>query len=66
MDKAFCKGCGVEIGWGITAAKNKKIPLDLPPEKRLIEGRSGKYHVVDAYTSHHATCPQSDQFRKSE
>ena len=65
MDKSFCKGCGVEVGWGVTS-KDKKVPLDLPPEKRYIEGRSGKYIVVDTFTSHFATCPQADQFRKEK
>ena len=57
-----CNGCGVEIVWGVTA-KGSKVPLN-PPEKRYIQGRSGKYIMVDTHTSHFATCPQADQFRK--
>jgi hypothetical protein len=50
--------------WGITA-KGSKVPMDLP-EKRYIQGRSGRYIMVDTHTPHHATCPEVDMFRKEK
>jgi hypothetical protein len=39
--------------------------MDLP-EKRYIQGRSGRYIMVDTHTPHHATCPEVDMFRKEK
>jgi len=42
-----CRGCGKWIGWGVTK-NGKNIPFD---------------HGDENFTSHWATCPNSNQFR---
>lgn len=59
---AECKSCKAQIIWAETD-KGKKIPLDVKAEKRfIIKGCVAL--IVDTYTSHFATCPDADKFRK--
>lgn len=62
MSPPRCSGCQAEIVWGLTA-KGNKVPMD-PPEKRYVQGKLGRYHMVDTHMPHHATCPNVDLFRK--
>lgn len=50
--------------WGLTA-KGAKVPMD-PPTKRYVQGRSGRYIMVETHDPHHATCPNVDMFRKEK
>ena len=68
---AKCKACQAEMIWAETD-KGRRIPLDATPEKRFllgdeVEGSWGDTRIatmVDVYTSHFATCPNANQFRK--
>lgn len=63
---AACSTCGGEIVWA-TSERGRPLPLDAKPEKRILVEETGKARiarVVDAYTSHFATCPQADQHRR--
>ena len=64
---ALCKGCGAEIIFVITDA-GKTMPLDAQPEKRfiLIGARVPTARLEDVYTSHFASCPKAEAFRKSK
>ena len=48
---ATCRGCGADIEWW-SSPKGSKIPMD-PMDKGTSEA-----------TSHFATCPDRDRFRK--
>jgi len=61
---ANCKSCGAEIVWVKTNA-GKNHPVNAEPEKRIIL-LDGGAQVMDAYTSHFATCPDADKFRKKK
>lgn len=50
-DDSYCRSCGEPIIWCITA-KGKKMPVDIP------EGD-------EPTTSHFATCPDAEQWRKT-
>lgn len=66
-----CKGCGVEIVWGITD-NGKSIPLDLkaPVYSLQIDQLSGQtdraVRMANTYVSHFATCPQANTFSGSK
>jgi len=68
METSKCRGCGAEIIWAITE-QGKRIPLDAKDERRFIVGVNQADDEVEAvlcktYTTHFATCPKADQFRK--
>ncbi len=50
-NQSECRSCGASILWCITA-KGKKMPVDIP------EGD-------EPTTSHFATCPEADTWRKT-
>ncbi|WP_046180362.1 hypothetical protein [Domibacillus tundrae] len=54
-----CRGCGAEIQW-IKTDSGKAMPADM--QKQTIITASGQ--VVNGFTSHFATCPQANNFRK--
>lgn len=60
-----CAKCPQEIVWVSSAASGKPMPLNYPPEKRVVIGRSGDGYVVDTYVPHFSTCPFAESFRGS-
>lgn len=66
-----CRGCDAPIYWIKTQA-GKSHPLNPTPEKRWVEywpdGNPDlkTWQLIDTYTSHFATCPAADQFRKKK
>ena len=54
-----CKGCGKEIIF-ISTKNGKQIPCN--PERLTIVTEAGG--IAQGYTSHFATCPAAEQFRK--
>lgn len=76
---AVCKGCGAEVTWVKTLA-GKTMPIDPKPNpdgNLQIVDRSGAQIIVAVvndtlfddettvrYTSHFATCPDADEFRR--
>lgn len=50
-NEAECRSCGAPILWCVTV-KGKKMPVDISTEG-------------EPTTSHFATCPESDQWRKT-
>jgi hypothetical protein len=67
---ANCRSCGAEILWVISKASGKAMPLDVPPEKRAIIVEVDKHgipvtEIREAYTSHFATCPQANDWRRA-
>lgn len=51
-NQAECRSCGAQVLWCVTR-KGKKMPVDIPASPE------------EATTSHFATCPEADQWRKS-
>lgn len=68
---ARCKACDAPIIWAETENGNR-IPLDAKSEKRFVLGREGSWGdtkvaaMKDTYTSHFATCPNANDFRKKK
>lgn len=58
-----CKGCGHPVKWVVTAKNKKRMPVDMPPEKRIILNSNDEAEVVTTYVSHFAHCQFADQFR---
>lgn len=54
-----CGGCHASIKWMTTAA-GKRTPVNPVPKSLLLP--DGEYQV--GYTSHFATCPEGDSFRR--
>jgi hypothetical protein len=45
----------------------KTMPIDIKPSKVVVLNDDGNWGtVVDGYTSHFATCPDADRFRKKK
>jgi len=67
---AKCKSCGAEIEWIKTKA-GKNAPIDAKPVKVYIEapdliGHENRWILISAFTSHFATCPDADKFRRKK
>lgn len=72
---ATCRSRGAAIIWAKTES-GKSIPLDATPTERgnmvLIDGTvrvvkgPHEYPEEDRFTSHFATCPQHQQWRKKK
>jgi hypothetical protein len=73
-----CRSCGASIVWQVTA-RGKRMPLDAVPRPDgnvvvdTIGGRpvarlvtSGEVIVGDRYMPHHATCPQSAEWKRGK
>lgn len=71
-DKRFCKGCGKEIIWGVTAP-GKAVPLDprapiyhVVPDTDAKSGYSAikitRSEVDGFMVSHFSTCPHANDF----
>lgn len=71
---SLCKGCGAEIVW-LKTRSGKNIPVDVP-EMKIVNGiiqNEIKHEAVTTavefdpsyMTSHFATCPKADRFRRS-
>lgn len=58
-----CRSCGAAITW-VEMESGKRMPLDLPEKRVVIVPSTGKGRVMDAHTSHFATCPNAAQHRK--
>lgn len=58
-----CRRCDQMIIFELTF-KGSRVPLNYPPEKRMIMNEEGRMVVVDTYVSHFATCPEADAFRR--
>lgn len=64
MTEAKCRSCGAPIVWTKTT-NGKRMPLDAKPELRMVlDVTTGVANVVDAYTSHFATCPDAADHRR--
>ena len=60
-----CKKCGAPMKW-VKSKAGKWMPLDAEPLKVVTQDADGDWVVVTAYTSHFATCPNADEFRKGD
>lgn len=59
-----CKACNADIMF-VTLPSGKSHPLNLPAIKMFVKDQDGHiYSMTDCYTSHFATCPAADSFRK--
>lgn len=67
MITSNCRGCGAQIVWAETDA-GKRMPIDAKGEKRFTMTTTGpaRYRVsmIETFTSHFATCPKAEHFRK--
>ncbi len=59
-----CRSCQAPIVWVTSATTRRAMPLDAKPEKRVVVDEHHVGRVVDAYTSHFATCEFAAQHRK--
>ena len=66
-----CRSCNKPIKW-IKTPGGKNHPVDAEPEKRWVFIDSEDFpelqgwNLMDTYTSHFATCPQADKWRRDE
>lgn len=73
-----CRSCSAEVFW-VETEKGKRMPVDAEPSDagNIVIRHDGIAHYLTAedklhpkysgehrYTSHFATCPQKDQWRK--
>lgn len=65
MDIKRCRSCGAEIHW-VRMMSGKKMPVDVRHQTVVVEHPTepGLYITKVGYTSHFATCPNTDQHRK--
>lgn len=59
-----CRSCGAEIHFVETESGGRMTPLNRETKKGMIVNRDGKAEVVDVYTSHFATCPDAEDWRR--
>lgn len=69
-----CRSCGAEIEWARFSSGGKRVPLDPPgdePGNLVVLGRQAGLPIVTVVaaglgdrTSHFATCPDNNQWRK--
>jgi hypothetical protein len=71
VNEGNCRGCGAAIRWVVTTT-GARMPLDVRFEKRFIRdydsdkpGIEG-VKLADTFTSHFATCPKANEFRKEK
>lgn len=78
MRTTKCRACGAEIGFVKTVA-GKTMPVDpeeiqfvpgegpemfVTPDGLVLQGKRDPHSKEIGYTSHFATCPEADKFRK--
>jgi hypothetical protein len=71
---SVCRSCGAPIVWAVSAKSGKRMPLDARPvlNGNLDLDADGTVTVVEpdptlkGYVSHHATCPDADDWRKKK
>ena len=63
-----CKGCNQWVEWVTVTSTGRKLPVNAPLETvRVHAGLDGRLlTVIDGATSHFATCPEAQKFRKSK
>lgn len=74
MNRGICRSCGAEIGWVVSVASGKRMPIDVVPVPNgNIELVAGDGIVVvepepdvRRFVSHFVTCPQSADWRKKK
>jgi hypothetical protein len=63
-----CKSCGAEIKWVKIKISGNSMPVDARPEVKVkvTTTKDGRHlgELIPVYTSHFATCPDADKFRK--
>lgn len=62
LDGKKCRSCGASIGW-VEMGSGKFAPVDLPGRK-MVAVFDGRGEIVTAYTSHFATCPDAERYRR--
>lgn len=69
MKETTCRECGAKIAFVVMSGTGKRMPVNLPAEKRIVEvsrfHNESLFGVRDCYVSHFATCPAADRFRKA-
>lgn len=64
-----CRGCDAPILWTTTFVNGKKLPFDAPgvPLRSFTDEATRKVvEVHDLATTHWATCPKRDTFKKGK
>jgi len=64
-----CRGCGRPMIWYTTFVNGKKLPFDppaVPLRSFTDEGTHKVVEVLDLATTHWATCPDRERFKKGE
>lgn len=62
---APCRSCGARILWVTFPKSGKRAPVDAAVS-RVLKVKDGLVlEIVEGHTSHFATCPHADKWRKS-
>jgi len=73
-----CRSCGAPVEWGVSVVSGKRMPLDAEPDPEglfyLERGDVTTVGPMDPtlypnrkrYTSHFATCPDAEDWRKGK
>ena len=64
-DGALCRSCGAEVKFLATARGSTAI-VNLDPVRvwLQVDGQHAVFHVRSGFIDHHATCPQSQDWKK--
>jgi hypothetical protein len=63
LPQSKCRSCGARIQW-VEMESGSRMPLDVNSQRMVVVGDDGKGHVLAAFTSHFATCPNASEHRK--
>jgi len=66
---AQCKACGAEIRWFKMMGTGRKMPVNLPGHKAIVDVvHEGEVYgrLATVFTPHWATCPGADSFREKK
>jgi hypothetical protein len=60
-----CRSCGARIEWATLAGSGKRMPFNPPIvlEGTLVDGQTAAVDMTQT-TSHFATCPEADTWRR--
>jgi len=66
-----CRSCGADVEWAEVVSSGKRMPFDPPivavrTQGSILEGEGRVIEIVETTvtTSHFASCPQAEQWRR--
>lgn len=68
LQPGICSGCGARIFWVRMKETDRRMPINPDPAWVVTlesDGQGSQWAIArDGYTSHFASCPNADSFRK--